>query len=97
RQHKDAEETRDRHGFTAEGQGVYWLLQHQGTDPEEAVEVAKETSEVFEQYPHWRTSREQEKRVRVELYKSLHKAGVETKDLTSVGKHLMDVLRRALS
>jgi type I restriction enzyme, R subunit len=97
RQHKDAEETRNRHGFTAEGQGVYWLMQNQGAGQEESVQVAKETSDVFEQYPHWRTSREQEKKVRVELYKSLHKAGVETKELTSVGKHLMDVLRRALS
>jgi type I restriction enzyme, R subunit len=95
RQKKDAVETRDRHGFTAEGQGVYWLLQHQGTGQEESVQVAKETSDVFEQYPHWRTSRDQEQKIRVELYKSLHKAGV--KDLTSVGKQLMDVLRRALS
>jgi type I restriction enzyme, R subunit len=97
RQHEDAEETRDRHGFTAEGQGVYWLLQHQGAEQKESVRVAKETSDAFEHYPHWRTSRDQEQKVRIKIYKSLHKAGMSTEQMKTTTKHLMDVLRRALS
>lgn len=93
REHRDAEQSRERYGLSPEGVGVYWMLQRERVP--QAIEVAKEASAAFEKYPHWQTSSRQEREVRIELYKALRKGGV--KDITAVGKRLMDVLRKALS
>ncbi len=92
REHRDAEQSREKYGLSPEGVGVYWMLQHERIP--QAVEVAKEASAAFEKFPHWQTSDRQEREVRVQLYKALQKGGV--KDITTVGMRLMDVLRKAL-
>ncbi|MEZ4522223.1 MAG: hypothetical protein R3A46_11360 [Thermomicrobiales bacterium] len=70
---------------------VYWLLNEQGN--EKAIDVARASKAAFEERPHWHHSEEQERQVRIELYKAMWKADVY--DMFTFADKLLDVLRRA--
>lgn len=71
---------------------VYWLLNGNGvTNPEEK---ANQMREVFQKFPHWRTSEHHEREVKRELYKVLVQAGV--KDTAELAKGVMRVLKGGL-
>ena len=65
---------------------VYWLLKNQGI--EKAEEIAKEMEEAFRKYPHWKTSEEQERKIKQELYKLfiIEKLGVKKVIVKGEGK-----------
>ena len=81
---------RKRTDLSADGFGVYWLLQREGVA--EAQKVAREAAAAFAQYPHWKESEEQERQVRTALYKALIQAGADNLDLVS---QILSVLERA--
>jgi len=76
--------------LSADGFGVYWLLQREGVS--DAQKVAREAAAAFAQYPHWKGSEEQERHVRAALYRALIQAGVDNLDLVS---QILSVLERA--
>ena len=49
---------------------------------------------VFEALPHWRTSGDQERPLRVALYESLRDGGVEPGALADLANRVLDVARR---
>ena len=51
---------------------IYWILK---PEIKEAEKVARATLEVFKKYPHWQTSREHERKLKIELNKILIKEG----------------------
>jgi type I restriction enzyme R subunit len=81
---------RKRTDLSADGFGVYWLLQREGVA--DAQKVAREAAAAFVQYPHWKESEEQERQVRTALYRALIQAGVDNLDLVS---QILSVLERA--
>ncbi len=60
-----------------------------------AEEIARETSSAFDEHPHWKESAEQEREVRLALYKSLK--GSETKRMVALVNDLLTLLKRASS
>ncbi len=70
-----AQRERDQVDLSPEAFAVYFHLQQQGL--EQALEVGKAAARAFEQYPHWQSSRHQEKDLRTAFYKALIAAGVD--------------------
>lgn len=60
-----------------------------------AEDTARETSGAFEDYPHWKDSAEQEREVRLALYKSLK--GPETLRMVGLVNDLLSLLKSASS
>ncbi len=60
-----------------------------------AEDIARESSGAFENYPHWKESAEQEREVRLILYKTLKDS--ESKRMVALVKDLLTLLRRASS
>lgn len=88
---KDAEQSREETGLTAEAFAVYYVLKSESVrDP---LTVAKKIEEAFEQFPHWHRSERQEQDLRRVLYKALIDAGVE--NVVDLATRLMNLLRRA--
>lgn len=72
---------------------VYWVLRNDGI--QEAENIARDTDEIFGKYPYWRSSSEQERKVKQEIYKILTKNKLPVKRAVEVGTKLVDVLKRA--
>ena len=71
---------------------VYWILRKQGITQAEGI--ARDSQEIFSNYPYWRSSEEQERKVRQDLYKILIKNKLQPKKISEVGSKLIDVLKR---
>ena len=89
-EYHDAVVEREQSELSSEGFGVYWLLQREGVA--QAQDIAQQVAEAFAQYPHWRDSDEQERHVRMALYKGLIKANVDNLELVD---QILQVLERA--
>ncbi len=85
-----AGELRKQSDLSNEAFSVQVLLQ--GSDIGRAEEIARETSRALEDNPHWNESIEQEKRVRISLYKSL--GGTEREKMFDVVDRIMTMLKR---
>lgn len=85
-----AQELREQSDLSDEAFSIQVYLQ--GNDIEEAEQIARETSEVLEDNPHWRESTEQERRVRISLYKSLK--GMERDAMLIAVEEIMRMLKR---
>ena len=72
---------------------LFWVLKQTGI--EEPEEAAKQMENVFNSYPHWKTTDAQAREVRKELYKTLKDKGVE--DKTALAKMIIQHLRREAS
>ena len=59
-------------GMSKDVFAVYWLLK---PEIKNAEDVAKETAKAFEKFPHWRSSEEHERKLKIELNKILMKLG----------------------
>lgn len=81
-----AEERRKESDLASEPFAVYVLLENRKVP--KAEEIAGEVSAAFEDNPHWKTSGEQEKRVRLALYKALNEAGEKDRMFDLVGEIL---------
>jgi len=88
---RQARSERDATQLSPESFAVYWLLKRDGVP--KASEVAKATSEAFDQYPHWQTSSHQEQEVRKSFYKALIDAGVD--GVVEIAQNILKMLRRA--
>jgi type I restriction enzyme R subunit len=88
-----AEELRNRSDLPDEAFAAYFFLEGRGVGG--AEKIARESSEAFEGNPHWKESDEQERRVRIALYRALK--GSQVKDMVEVVGGLLDLLRRASS
>lgn len=72
---RQAEHAFRERGLSPEGFAIAWVLEHQGVTDADAI--ARRAEEAFQQYPHWRWSPDQERRVKIALYKALLDAGME--------------------
>ena len=72
----------------------WWLRTHQ-VDPQKAFWVAQEMEAAFSRLPHWMDSQEQERDLRVKLYKVLIDIGSDVKDLVPWANAILNLLRRA--
>ena len=59
-------------GMRKEIFAIYWILKSEIKDAER---VARAATQAFEKYPHWQTSEEQERRLKIELNRILIKEG----------------------
>jgi len=73
---------------------VYWLLKNEGIEKSE--NIAKETEMSFKEHPHWKTSEEQERLIKQDLYKIFTKEKISIKKAVEIGKKLMTILRESL-
>lgn len=89
-EYRNAVAERQESDLSPEGFGVYWLLQREGVA--QARNIARSAAEAFARYPYWKQSDEQERHVRMALYKGLIEAGVDNLDLVN---HVLQVLERA--
>jgi type I restriction enzyme R subunit len=88
-----AEELRNKSDLPDEAFATYFFLEGRGI--EGAEEIARESSGAFEDNPHWKESTDQERRVRISLYKALK--GSHVKDMVGIVDGLLDLLKKASS
>jgi type I restriction enzyme R subunit len=88
-----AEELRNKSDLPDEAFATYFFLEGRGI--EKAEEIARESSGAFEDNPHWKESTDQERRVRISLYKALK--GSHVKDMVGIVDGLLDLLKKASS
>lgn len=86
----EAERARQESDLSPEGFAVFWLLKREGIPTAETV--ARQASEAFDQFPHWERSSEQERGLRVALFKALLEAGVE--QVAEFAERIMKMLGR---
>ncbi len=87
------EERRKETDLSRESFSALVFLETRGV--RDAEDIARSTSGAFEDHPHWRESAEQEREVRLALYKFLK--GSETKRMVGLVNDLLALLKRASS
>jgi type I restriction enzyme, R subunit len=85
------EKRRERSDLSRESFSTLVFLERRGV--KDAEKIAKETSGAFEDHPHWKESTDQEREVRLALYKSLK--GSEPKRMVGLVNDLLTLLKRA--
>ncbi|MCX8193758.1 MAG: HsdR family type I site-specific deoxyribonuclease [Candidatus Pacearchaeota archaeon] len=73
---------------------LYWILKENKI--ERAEKLANKMAQIFKEYPYWKVSEEQERRVKQELYKELTKVKTPIKQSVEVVKKTIDILKRAI-
>ncbi len=86
-------ELRKKSDLPDEAFATYFFLEGRGI--EGADKIARESSGAFEDNPHWKESTDQERRVRISLYKALK--GSQVKDMVGIVDGLLDLLKKASS
>ncbi|MDE1871211.1 MAG: HsdR family type I site-specific deoxyribonuclease [Candidatus Micrarchaeota archaeon] len=71
---------------------VYWVLRNEGLT--QADDIARHSGELFNKYPYWRTSEEQERKVKQELYKILITNSISNKKAVQIGTKLVNILKK---
>ncbi|MGQ9753271.1 MAG: type I restriction enzyme subunit R domain-containing protein, partial [Thermaceae bacterium] len=84
-------EARQRSNLSEEGFTVYWLLHREGFP--HAEEVAREVARIFEKYPLWRSSPDQEREVRLAIITALLNAGMELKQANHHKERILRLLK----
>ena len=92
-EYQQAERSREETHLSPEAFAVYWYFKRQGVEGAETV--AGKAAEAFEKYPHWQRAADQEREVRLELYRSL--AGKKVEQMVELVNKLVDILKRASS
>ncbi len=85
-----AEELRQKSDLPDEAFAVYFFLEGRGVRG--AEKIARESAGAFDHNPHWKESDDQERRVRIALYKALKGTGT---NMVEVVDGLLNLLRRA--
>jgi type I restriction enzyme, R subunit len=75
REAEDAEAEQQASGLSAESFAVYWLLKRESVAG--AKGIAQQMGDTLARHPHWRTSEQQEREVRRDLYRALIQANAE--------------------
>ncbi|MEJ5251085.1 MAG: HsdR family type I site-specific deoxyribonuclease [Armatimonadota bacterium] len=90
---QEAEEQRRQSPLSPEAFTVaLWARMQKGMSPAEAEELATRISSVFQQFPHWSISAQQERELRKALYKALKEVGVQ--ELVAWTDEMLNLLRR---
>jgi type I restriction enzyme R subunit len=74
---------------------IYWYLKREGIEEEKAKDIAREMDEVFEKFPHWKGSEEQEREVRTSFYKLMLKLIQDVKKLSQIVDLLLSSIKRS--
>jgi len=69
---------------------VYWILKNEKI--EQAEQIARDTEKLFNEYPYWKDSEEQERGVKQKFYKIL-KQKLEIKKVVEIGKKIINILK----
>ena len=80
-------------GLSPETFSVYWILNNENIQNPE--DVAKDVHNVLENYPYWRTSEEQERKAKQEIYKIFSKNNLNIEKSIEIGKEILNILKRA--
>ncbi|HEX2094909.1 MAG TPA: HsdR family type I site-specific deoxyribonuclease [Longimicrobiaceae bacterium] len=88
-EYQEAERERTGRNLSPEAFAVYWFLRREGIG--KAEDAAREASALFDRYPHWQQSAQQEREVRKHLYRVLLDAGVEP--IVAFGDKILRMLR----
>ncbi|HOV91008.1 MAG TPA: type I restriction endonuclease subunit R [Syntrophorhabdaceae bacterium] len=76
-----AKEERIEKNMSADVFSVYWILKNEGI--EQAEGIAREMETLLNEYPYWRESEEQERKVKEKLYKIIRVKTTETENFSS--------------
>ncbi|HOC03683.1 MAG TPA: type I restriction endonuclease subunit R, partial [bacterium] len=76
----------DKQSFT-----IYWILKDNNIEQEK--EIATKISVIFNQYPYWKISKEQERPARREIYKILSRYNVENQK--QIVEKIFEILRKS--
>lgn len=72
---------------------VYWILKNEKI--EQAEDIARQAEKLFNEYPHWKISEEQERELKKKLYKIIMQAiRNSSKQITDIGKKILTILKR---
>ncbi len=86
---------RAKMGFSDDAFAIYWYLKREGIEVEKAKDIAIEMDEVFEEFPHWKESEEQEREVRTSFYKLMLKLIQDVKKLSQIVDLLLSSIKRS--
>ncbi len=90
----EAQEQRHKSKLSQEAFAVAWWLRVQkGFKAAKAEQLAAEVEPLFESYPHWSVSMDQERELRRKMYKKLIDAGI--KDVVPWTDEILSLLRRS--
>ncbi|MDN5292779.1 MAG: type restriction enzyme subunit [Eubacteriales bacterium] len=89
-EHEEAEKVKEETDLSPEGFAVFWLLKREGVA--RAEEAAQQAAAIFEKFPHWERSSEQERNLRIALFRILLEAGVER--VADFAERIMKMLGR---
>ena len=83
--------------LSPEGFAVFWLLKREGVA--KAEKAAQQVENAFKQFPHWERSSEQERGLRIALFKVLLDVGAEqvaesVEQVAELAERIMKMLRR---
>jgi len=92
REINEAEMEQAERGISGEPFAIFWLLKQEGVSVCEAESVAAEMARTLHDYPHWRTSARQERRVRRELYSRLQDLGLQ--NIPEIVKSILAIVGR---
>jgi type I restriction enzyme R subunit len=95
KEYREADTDRQHSALSTEGFAVAWLLKRQGVTMADVI--ATHAADAFMGHPHWISSPEQERHVRMTLYRELHKAKVPVDQAVAIVDGLLSTLRRAAS
>ncbi|HLP79874.1 MAG TPA: HsdR family type I site-specific deoxyribonuclease, partial [Acidobacteriota bacterium] len=77
--------------MSADTFSVYWILKNEGVEASEII--SKSMTEIFGKYPHWKTSEEQERKIKQELYKIFGKNNIALKKAVEIVTKLTKILK----
>jgi len=91
-EYREARRHEKTSNLSPEAFAVFWLLRREGMA--EAESSARQVEEAFERNPHWHWSSEQERGVRISIFKALLNTGLNETRIAELAKHIMTILRR---
>ncbi len=89
----EAKKEQKERRMSSEEFSVYWLLKEE--DISEAKEKAKGMKNVFEKFPHWKTSQEHERGLKREILKTFTREKMEPKRAVSLVSKILLMLKEA--
>jgi len=88
-----ANKERAQKRMSAEIFSVYWMLKNEGL--QDAETIAKNMKPAFDDYPHWKKSEEQERKIKQAFYKIFGKSKVNLKKAVTLVTRMTKVLKEA--
>jgi len=93
KKYREEEQSPERRELPNDAHLVYWLLRYQGND--HAIDAGRAAKEAFTSHPHWRHNGDEERHVRVGLYKALRAARVKQPEMAGFVDRVLATLRKS--